>query len=130
MMNNLITAKKRPLSYREIRAFKESVDFDPPKEFIEFFGQSNGALISSKNGRIVLWPLTDMVKLNREYYVEQLASGLFIFGSDGGDTAYCIEKDTGYIYDMPFIGMLCDLSFVCRSFTEFLEGPLERVCND
>lgn len=130
-MNNLITLKKKePLSYRDIKTFKESVDFEPPKEFMEFFGESNGALISSKNGRIVLWPLTDMVKLNREYYVEQLASGLFIFGSDGGDTAYCIEKDTGYIYDMPFVGMLCDLCFVCKSFAEFLQGRFELVCND
>jgi hypothetical protein len=130
-MNNLIMVKKKePLSYKEIKAFKESVDFVPPKGFIDFFGRSNGATINNESGHIILWPLTDMVKLNKEYYVEQLASGLFIFGSDGGDTAYCIEKDTGYIYDMPFVGMLCDLAFVCKSFNEFLQGSFERTCND
>jgi len=127
-MENITTVKKKePVSAKELITFIDNIDFELPKGFIEFFSDSNGATICNKNGCIVLWPLTDMIKLNKEYFVNELAPGYFIFGSDGGDIAYCIEKETAHIYDMPFVGMLCDVCLVSESFTEFLKNSLERV---
>src|SRR4051794_22631439 len=127
-MENITTVqKKRSLTAGELVTFIDSINFELPKGFIEFFSQSNGATICNGNGCIVLWPLTDMVRLNREYYVDRLAPDYFIFGSDGGDIAYCIEKETGHIYDMPFVGMLCDVCLVSETFTEFLQNSLDRV---
>lgn len=33
-----------------------------------------------------------MIKLNKDYQLEEYASDFFIFGSDGRDTAYAIKK--------------------------------------
>jgi hypothetical protein len=70
---------------------------------------------------MIIWPLTELVKLNQDYQVEEYAPGFFIFGSDGGGESYCIEKETGYIYEMPFIGMSNqEASFKFETFTQFL----------
>ena len=115
--------KKEAPSDKDIRGFLGDIDFELPEGFMEFFSQSNGALINGKSVYIELWPLTDMVKLNKGYEVDEYAPGFFIFGSNGGGTAYFFEKKTGYIYDREFIAMPEDAVFICKSFTEFLQNP-------
>lgn len=45
----------------------------------------------------------------------------FIFGSDGGDTAFAIEITTGYIYEMQFICMSKEEAiFIAKTFFDFL----------
>ncbi len=47
----------------------------------------------------------------------------FIFGSDGGDTAFAIEKSTGRIFEMPFIGMSREEAVLkSNTFDEFLKS--------
>jgi hypothetical protein len=107
----------------EIEIFFKQVDFILPEGFMNFFSETNGADISTDEKFILLWALTDMMQLNKEYSVEEYAPEFFIFGSDGGDTAFAIEKGTGYIYEMPFIGMSKEESiFRNKTFTEFVEN--------
>lgn len=97
--------------------------FKLPTGFIEFFKGSNGADINTSGRYIILWPLTNMIQLNKDYSVGEFAPDFFIFGSDGGDIAYAIEKQSGFIYEMPFIGMSKEeASFIDRAFTGFIEG--------
>jgi hypothetical protein len=64
-----------------------------------------------------------MIQLNKDYEVETYAPEFFIFGSDGGDTAFTIEKSTGKIFEMPFIGMgKEEATFNASSFDEFLKS--------
>ncbi len=120
----MITIKKKDApSNHEINIFATSISFNLPKGFIEFFSKSNGGIITGENVYIELWPLTNMIRLNKEYHSDTYAPDYFIFGSNGSGTAYCIEKDTTYIYDMPFIGMPSDKVFICKSFVEFIENP-------
>lgn len=117
--------ENRPPKEEDIQEFVNSINFKLPSGFIEFFKQRNGAEYQGINGFLILWPLTDMIELNKEYNVDEYAPGFFIFGSDGGDSSYCIEKVTGYIYEMPFIGMSNqEASFICKSFTELLNDSL------
>jgi hypothetical protein len=107
----------------EIIIFLEQIKFNLPEGFIEFFKHTNGADISTEDKYVFLWALTDMVQLNKEYNVEEYAPEFFIFGSDGGDTAYAIEKITGYIFEMPFIGMSKDEAILKnKTFTDFIEN--------
>jgi len=107
----------------EIETFLKQVDFSLPIGFIDFFRETNGADIITDEKYILLWALTDMVQLNKEYNVEEYAPEFFIFGSDGGDTAFAIEKSTGDIYEMPFIGMSREEAvFKNKTFTEFIES--------
>ena len=114
--------KKEAPSSEEINDFVKNIDFKLPTGFVDFFSKSNGGEIYNENFYIIMWSITDMIKLNKDYNVNEYAPGYFIFGSDGGDMAYCIEKKTGYIGDMPFIGM-SDEEFTLRfkSFKELLD---------
>lgn len=107
----------------EVEVFLKQVDFTLPEGFIEFFKEANGAEMSTEEKYFIFWALTEMMQLNKEYNVEEFAPEFFIFGSDGGDTAFAIEKSTGDIYEMPFIGMSKeDAIFRGKSFTEFIES--------
>jgi hypothetical protein len=70
-----------------------------------------------------------MIKLNQDYKVNEYADSFFIFGSNGGDTAYCIEKKTGYIFDLPFVGMSNeDAIFKYKNFTQLFRKFIARPC--
>lgn len=108
---------------QEVENFLKQIDFKLPEGFIEFFKDSNGADISSDENYIVLWALTDMIQLNRDYNVDEYAPDFFIFGSNGGGTAYAVKKSTSDIYEIPFIGMSNEEAiFKNRTFSEFIEG--------
>lgn len=107
----------------ERETFLGKIDFKLPEGFLNFFKEANGAEISTDERYVVLWALTEMVQLNKEYNVEEYAPDFFIIGSDGGDTAFAIEKSTGDIYEMPFIGMSKEEAvFKNKTFTEFIDG--------
>jgi hypothetical protein len=107
----------------EIDFFLKQIDFILPEGFIYFFTETNGADISTNEIFLILWALTEMIQLNKDYNVEEYAPEFFIFGSDGGDIVFAIEKITGDIYKMPFIGMSKEESvFINNSFRDFIES--------
>ena len=112
-----------PADGAAIEDFSNQTDFKLPIGFIDFYNKTNGAEMRSKDGQyFIIWPLNELFKLNVDYDVLTYAPGFFIFGSDGGDLAYCIKKDTGWIYEMPFIGMSNDeANFLCQTFDELLD---------
>ena len=115
--------RNTPPKESEINAFLRLIDFTLPVGFIDFFNETNGADISTDNHYVVLWQLTEMIKLNKEYKVEEYAPDFFIIGSDGGDTAYAVERNTGLIFELPFIGMSKEAAILRNStFTEFVEN--------
>lgn len=118
----LSISKNNPPSQTEIETFIKETNFNLPSGFIDFFQESNGGSVSSEDNYILLWPLSAMVQLNRDYDVAEYAPDFFLFGSDGGITAYSIKRSTGDIYEMPFIGMSNEEAvFKCASFTDLIE---------
>jgi len=106
----------------DMEVFLEAAKFELPQGFIDFYKEANGAIIITDDEYIVLWPLTDLFKLNADYNVAMYAPEFFIFGSDGGDTAYAIKKDTGYIFEIPFIGMSMEESiFRSKNLNGFIK---------
>lgn len=89
----------------DIEKLLSEINFIAPEPFVNFLKNVNSTQISINDDYIILWSLKDMARLNKEYMVEEYAPEFFIFGSNGGDEAYAIEKSTGYIYQIPFIGM-------------------------
>ena len=62
-----------------------------------------------------------MIRLNLAYDVNTYAPEFFLIGSNGGGESYAIEKDTGYIYEMPFIGMSKEEAiFINKTFKGFI----------
>ena len=110
-----------PPNKEDVEKFISSITFQLPKGYVEFLQESNGADISFENAYLMLWPLTDLVHLNKEYTVDEYAPDFFLIGSDGGDTAYAISKDTGNIYEMPFVGMANEeATFISNDFNDLL----------
>jgi SMI1 / KNR4 family (SUKH-1) len=115
--------RNTPPTNADIEIFLKNINFQLPQGFIEFYKETNGADLSGTDVYVVLWPLTDLIKLNDSYNVQIYAPEFFIFGSDGGDTAYVIEKQTGNIFEMPFIGMSKEEAvYKSKSFNEFIES--------
>jgi hypothetical protein len=107
----------------EINNFLKKVDFELPLGFIDFFKQSNGADINLDDGEFILfWPITEMFELNEDYNVNLYAPGFFLFGSNGGETAYAIEKQSGFIFEIPFVPMSIELANLkSKTFTDFIK---------
>ena len=115
--------KNDPPFADDVEVFLNNVGFSLPTSFMDFFKKTNGADIISSENYIILWALTDMIQLNKDYNVKEYAPEFFIFGSDGGDTAYAIEKDTGDIYEIPFIGMSKEAAiFKSKTFIKFIDN--------
>jgi len=107
----------------EIEKFKRQINFTPPEEFIHFFKKINKTEMNINNECLIIWPLADMVRLNKEYQADEYVPEFFIFGSDGGSEAYAIEKTTGCIYQIPFIGMSKeDAILKFKDFSELLDN--------
>jgi len=100
--------KNKPPTETEVKEFLSKIDFLLPNGYLEFFKNTNGAEIYSSEEYLLLCPITDLFILNEEYTVETFIPDFFLIGSDGGDTAYAIERNTGKIFEMPFIGMSKD----------------------
>lgn len=117
-----ITKNQAP-QQSEIEGFLNKINFMLPKGFISFYSESNGAEIMSDESYTILWDLANLFELNKNYAVEEFAPGFFIFGADGGGTAFTFEKATGKIFEMPFIIMTKEEAiFISDTFDEFLES--------
>lgn len=101
-----------PVSDIDIKKVEEQLTGKFPQEYYDFLLISNGGEGSIGQSYLVLWRVEDIIELNEAYAVEEFAPGLLIIGSDGGDTAYCIDtrSEKKPFVQVPFIGM--DLSEV------------------
>lgn len=115
--------KNPPPSSQELQDFQRDVNFHLPQGFISFYEVSNGATIQGNESYAELWTLSSMIESNLDYDVDTYAPEFFLFGSDGGGNAFAIERNTGHLYEMPFIGMSKEEAvFRSASFSDFLNG--------
>jgi hypothetical protein len=74
------------------------------------------------NSYLILWEKEDIEELNDDYEVSEFLSDCILIGSDGGDTAYGIDRQ-GVFISVPFIGMNNDeIKILGKNFVEFLES--------
>lgn len=94
-----------------------------PKDYLEFLAYSNGAAGTFPNGNhVILWRIDRLIERNKAYEVEDLAPGIFIFGSSGGGEAYGFDSRLSMgVIQIPFVGMeLSAVEHLAPSFTEFM----------
>lgn len=108
-----------PASEIGIKKVEELLSVKFSQEYYDFLLISNGGEGSIGESYLVLWKVEDLIELNDAYGVEEFAPGLLIIGSDGGDTAYCIDikSEIKPFVQIPFIGM--DLSEVQGCSNDF-----------
>lgn len=102
--------------------FLSRVEFTLPAGYEKFIRSSNGAEGFLNNAYLILWPIEDLFAHNEGYRVEEYAPGFFIIGSDGGGNSYAVDKQTGALYEIPFIGMSREeATWVAKDFDDFIE---------
>lgn len=116
--------RNEPITEATIKKLEAEINFTLPVDYFTYMLDSNGGEGSIGESYLNLWKIEDLKELNEAYGVQDFAPGLLIIGSDGGDTAYCIDTrfENKLFVSVPFIGM--DLSEVreCgKNLKEFLE---------
>lgn len=113
-----------PADLNVIRNIEDQLGFQFPNEYVKFLLHSNGGEGPIGDNYLQLWKVEELIEDNEGYSVEECAPGLLIIGSDGGDTAYCMDTRSKKmpLVSIPFIGMdLDEVELYGSSFTKFLE---------
>ncbi|MCJ8012728.1 SMI1/KNR4 family protein [Paenibacillus sp. KQZ6P-2] len=121
-----------PIPEISIKKLEEEINFILPRDYFDFMLGSNGGEGTIGETYLALWKIEDLFELNEAYGVQDFAPGLMIIGSDGGDTAYCIDKryDNKPLISVPFIGMDLNEVEICgNNFEEFLEYIITNGTN-
>lgn len=105
--------KRKSPQDSEITTFIKQVDFNIPKSYLKFFKETNGAEIFTEVKYIILWQIDLLCILNEEYQVINFLPGFFLIGAKGDEIGYAIQKDTGKIFEVPFIGMSLEEAVMC-----------------
>lgn len=74
----------------EITEAEKELNFKIPKEFVKLLKLSNG--FSCDSG-ILIYGTSELAEKNRDYEVEEYASGYIAIGDDGGDYVFLISKN-------------------------------------
>lgn len=111
---------KKKSGAKEVDFLLNNFKFEFPKGFREFYLKNDGAYIVTESKYIELWTLDEMETLNKEYLVHEYIPEYYFFGTDGGGMGFAIQKQTGLIFEIPFIGMFEFQKFLCKTFDEFL----------
>ena len=78
---------------------------------------------------VILWSASEAVELDRAYHVRELAPGLVLVGTDGGNTGFGLRPDgrgqVEYV-SVPLIGMeLSEVRVMGRSLEELVRAAAE-----
>jgi hypothetical protein len=92
------------------------------EDYLLFMKARNGGEGIINDGAFVrFWKVEELEEANADYMTHEFAPDLFLIGSNGGDTAYGIHRETGAFVDVPFIGMSNEEATERgKDFTEFL----------
>lgn len=120
-----------PVSNDVIDNFEKTSNMKLPAEYKKFLKLTNGGEgFVGANSYAILWPLEDLIELNKSYNVNEYAPGLVIFGSNGGGEAYAFDTRSGImdVVQVPFVGMDIDLAQkIAPSFDKFIEKLYRAV---
>lgn len=92
-----------------------------PNDYKEFLSVYNGGAGNiSENAYLHLWEYEKIEEFNNDYESSEFLTDIILIGSDGGDTAYGINKN-GQFIEVLFIGMDNDeVTIIENSFTDFI----------
>lgn len=109
LVDNLIV--NVPATELAISELERSVGVQLPEAYRSLMRRSNGIEGFVDNSQFMaLWPVEEVVKLNKAYNVSELAPGLLFFGSDGGGQGFAFDcrRDSMPVVEVSFIGMSLD----------------------
>lgn len=79
----------------EIREAERGLDVVFPDDFVRFLESHDAAEGYVVGGYLQVWPVMEMVDLNRGAQIEDIAPGLAIIATDAGGDGYGLDRQTG-----------------------------------
>lgn len=80
-------------------------DFQLPAWYINMMSQTHEKIFDFADGKhLHLWPLQELMEINQQYGSEENYPGFFLIGTYEIGEACAVEKATGAVYTIPFIG--------------------------
>ncbi|MBK3665188.1 SMI1/KNR4 family protein [Bradyrhizobium diazoefficiens] len=116
-----------PTSSASIANYESGSGWLLPDDYKQFLGTANGGQGTiGTHSYASLWPVEHLDEMNRAYETANLAPGLLLFGSDGGDEAYAFDMRVAAkpVVSVPFVGM--DLNEI-RPVADTFEGFLKKL---
>ncbi len=99
-----------------------------PPAYVELMGSSNGIEGFVGVTYLILWPIEHLKELNEAYAISEFAPGLFLIGSNGGDSGFALDTrhEPMEVKEVPFIGLSHEATKTVatsfKGFVEFLKG--------
>ena len=113
-----------PAQDSDIKSVENFLGRELPSEYVDFLRRNDGGEGFIFENYLILWRVSELLEFNRNYEVEKYASGLFLFGSDGGGEGYGFDMrgQELVVVTVPFVGMsLRYARVVAASFEEFIQ---------
>lgn len=113
-----------PANGMTVEHLQASVNFSLPPDYVECLLNMDGGEGFIGGTYLLLWRVGELIERNARYRIAEFAPGLFIFGSDGGDEAFCFDhrSEAPIVVSLPFVGMhVRVMKTIGSSFKEFLE---------
>ncbi|GAB2464267.1 hypothetical protein GCM10011375_16410 [Hymenobacter qilianensis] len=101
----------------------ETLDFKLPDWYINELSKTHDLVFDFEDGKYLeLWPIVEVLELNRAYNADEFYLNFILIGTDGGGEACAIEKQSGSVYFIPYIGCLPDDAiYVGKSLKDLIE---------
>jgi hypothetical protein len=109
-----------------LQALMEVAQGRLPQGYVNLMAESNGYDgFVDVDQYLIVWPASEVLRLNEAYFSRELAAGLILFGTDGLNTgfAFDLREPEPTIVSIPLDGM--SLTRVVprgRTFVDFLEA--------
>ncbi len=117
---------KEPASASLLESMQMKAGRILPPAYVNILRQSNGlAGPIGKNAYIILWPIEEVIENNEDYTTREFLPGIFLIGSDGGETAYGLDlrpSSDSYqqFISVPFMDMdWNEVQFSGNTFSDF-----------
>jgi SMI1 / KNR4 family (SUKH-1) len=112
-----------PASYDAVAQCQSNLRFPLPADYVQFLEQMNGGEGFVGKNFLRAWHIEDLIQFNKDYFFDEAAPELFLFGSSGGGEAFAFDTRSSppSIVAVPFIGSLEDAIVIAPNFNSFLQ---------
>lgn len=120
--------KNKAISRQNFDHQVAALDCNFPLDYLEFMAVHNGAEGDMAESWLQLWPIEQLLEINKGYAVADYLPEILLVGSNGGGEAFGIRKREGTFIQVPFLfdeDGVADIGDSFKAFLLALNTPFE-----
>jgi hypothetical protein len=112
-----------PASCDSVGQCQSRLSFRLPADYVQFLRRMNGGEGFVGKNYLMAWPVEDLIRFNKDFFVDVAAPELFLFGSSGGGEEFAFDTRSSplLIVAVPSIVSLEDAITIAPDFNSFLQ---------